>query len=179
MSKRPRKSCDPAREPHLKENSLLDSDPRQTLSAEQLTGFRLEMRRTQAMQMKKKRTVLLVDDEPQICRLMERCLAGSFDEVIVAHNALDAFELLKQKRVTHILSDLFFETPGNSFASICLWRVLFQSIERCVIFTAADVQGVKAAQEKMFPHTADAVDAVLSKMDGVDAVIEALLGETR
>jgi DNA-binding NtrC family response regulator len=136
---------------------------------------RLEMKMSPATRIKR-RSVLVIDDEPQICRLMERCLAERFDEVIVSEEPHAAYEILQHKRVTHILSDLFFNTE-NSFASLCLWRVLFPSIERCVIFTAADVPSVKKIQRGLFPHTADAVDRVVSKMDGVDAIIDALLGE--
>jgi CheY-like chemotaxis protein len=137
---------------------------------------RLEMKMSPATQLKKL-TVLVIEDDPQICRLMKRCLAGSFDEVITAGDPNTALEILRQTHVTHLLSDLFLKPTKDSLASLTLLRFLFRNIERCVIFTAADVQSVEEAQKSMPFHSQETVDAVVSKMDGVDAVIKALLGE--
>jgi CheY-like chemotaxis protein len=140
---------------------------------------RLEMKMVPATQTMKKPTVLVIEDEPQICRLMERCLAGRVEEVLIAADPNTALEILKQKHVTHLLSDLFLQPAANTLASLTLLRFVFRNIVRCVVFTAADAQSVEEAQRRMPFHSQETVDAVVSKMDGVEAVIDALLGEKR
>jgi DNA-binding NtrC family response regulator len=136
----------------------------------------MDMSMNISMMMKRRRTLLVIDDDPQICRLMERCLCEHFDEIITTTDPITAHAILEERRVTHILSDLFLGASADGITFLTLWKREFPHIERAVIFTAADMQAARA-DLRVRPCSAGYVDAVVSKADGINAIIAALLGE--
>lgn len=126
------------------------------------------------MMMDRITTLLVVDDDPQVCLLMERCLKEHFNEVFTATNPLDGHAILEARRVTHVLADLRLggQTDGAAFATF--WKREFSCVERTVIFTAGDVREVGAYDRATPPKE---IDAVVSKVDGLDAIVAALLGD--
>ena len=114
-------------------------------------------------------TLLVMDAEPQICRLMVRYLKERFEEVVTATDLSDAQTLLNQKVITHILVD------PSIFVGPCLpilsqWKRRFQNVKRLVIFTAVNIRELESA--RMSPA---GIDAVVSKSDGIEIIVESLL----
>lgn len=128
-------------------------------------------------QMSIKRTpekiVLVLDDDPQICLLMERCLRGHFDTVLTATDPNCAHQLLEEKSITHVLADLRLGGQADGTMFLVLWKREFPCIKRAVIFTAADVRDF---MENSPAALAQEIDAIVSKLDGIDEIITALLG---
>ena len=119
----------------------------------------------------KKGSVLVVDDYTQLGRLMKRMLSSSFDKVFTASHPNEAIKILESHEITHLLCDLYLgignEQVGvTGYTFVEFWRRRFPGIERAVVFTGADL----AQLEKP-----DAVDAVISKSEGVERVIDTLL----
>ena len=50
-------------------------------------------------------TLLVVDDEPGICRNMARLLGGCFDCVHTATSQSEAERVLREERITHLICD--------------------------------------------------------------------------
>ena len=119
------------------------------------------------------RSVLVVDEDAQVCRLMERCLKEYFDKVYTAAAPFSASHILGKQRVTHLLCEHFLVGAINGAELIQFARWEYPSIERAVIFTAGDLSEARAQ------GTAPEIDAVVAKMDGIDAIIAALLGDVK
>ena len=119
------------------------------------------------------RVLLVVDEEAQVCRLMQRCLGAYFDEIHTAAEPVSACRILEEKRVTHLLCEHFLggTIGGAELVRFARWE--FPSIERAVIFTAGDLLEARAR------ITGPEINAVVSKMDGIDAIVAALLGKAR
>jgi CheY-like chemotaxis protein len=118
---------------------------------------------------KEKRLVaLVVDDDVQVCRIVARLVGTVFDEVLTTTSPDEASEILKHHAVTHLLSDFDFgegAQTATGFDYVVRWRRQCPTIERAVVFTGADLSGI--------PRPAE-VDAVISKVDGVEAILEHL-----
>ena len=129
---------------------------------------RMEMKQSRAMwKIRKRHVLLVVDDEPQVCRLMERQLGEYFDEIITETNPNKVSEILGHRGVTHVLSDFNLHSTADGVHFVTGWKREFPCIERAVIFTALDLCDLEIPEE---------VAAVVSKDDGVEPVIDALLG---
>lgn len=129
-----------------------------------------------AMSMMQRRVLLVLDDDPQVCRVMERCLKDRFEEIFTETNPIRAHAVLETQRVTHILADLRLGGEADGAAFVTFWKREFSHIERAVIFTAGDVHNVGVDGCERF---APEIDAIISKVDGIDAIIAALIGDAK
>jgi DNA-binding NtrC family response regulator len=87
-----------------------------------------------------KRVLLVVDDELEICRMIEKTLARSFDEIHTATTTAEAEPVLKTNTVTHLIVDLYLgkdEPLGNDL--IQSWRARYSSIQFAALFTGSSV----------------------------------------
>jgi CheY-like chemotaxis protein len=83
-------------------------------------------------------TLLVVDDEPRICKHIARMLEKSFDSVHTATSQREAEQVLGEARVTHLICDynLGDDSPSGT-ELISEWRGRFPSIGLAVLFTAS------------------------------------------
>ena len=116
---------------------------------------------------KKAGTLLVLDDDPQLCRLMQRTLSPYFDKVLLSVDPLKANHIIESEAVTHLLADLNLEGTANGIVFLTFWRREFASIKRAVLITAYDTTDLALPEE---------VDAVVSKTDSVDVLLHALVG---
>jgi DNA-binding NtrC family response regulator len=80
--------------------------------------------------------VLIVDDDPQILRLVQRMLGGREVKVLSAPRAMDALKICESERVDLLISDVSMpEMDGNRLAD----RVLKLRPETAVLL----ISGVK------------------------------------
>ena len=103
-------------------------------------------------------TLLVVDDEPRICKHIARMLEKSFDSVHTATSQSEAEQVLGEERVTHLICDynLGDDSPLGT-ELISEWRGRFPSIGLAVLFTASAVFQVKILPgvDKVFFKTRD------------------------
>jgi len=67
--------------------------------------------------MSTKRTVLIVDDDPQIVRLVEQMVRPTAAEILTAPRPLEALRLCEQHQVDLVISDVLMpEMDGNRLA---------------------------------------------------------------
>jgi CheY-like chemotaxis protein len=112
--------------------------------------------------------LLILDDEIEICRMLQRTLRGGFDEVHVATRGTDAEEVLRGRPVTHMIVDLFLgseEPLGHELVRI--WRDRYPHIRHVLVFTGSSVD------ER--PHVYEGVDAVFGKPSGLRDLIDTVL----
>ena len=112
------------------------------------------------------RVLLIVDDEIEICRLLERSLARDFDQVHTAGSAADANAILEQHAVTHVVCDLYLgrgEPLGDEL--IRTWKQSWRTIQYAALFTGS-------TYEK--DHTYERVDHIFMKPRGFDDLIALL-----
>lgn len=115
------------------------------------------------------RTLLVLDDEPQIGQVMQRCLKNYSDKILYAETPVSAYKILEKNEITHLLSDLELGDAESGMDFVVFWRREFTCIERVVIFSGhLDVSKMKAPPE---------VDALVSKNSGIESIIAALSGE--
>jgi CheY-like chemotaxis protein len=115
----------------------------------------------------KNKNLLIVDDEPQMLRLMQRFLKNCFDEIFCITDPVAATGILENNKITHVLCDFDLDSTANGMDFVVLWRREFPFIERAVIFSGAlNLHKLKAPPE---------VDAVVSKNDGIETVRAVLL----
>lgn len=89
-------------------------------------------------------SVLLVDDEPSMLRVLVRCLKGSFVEVLCACNADEALALLAQRSIDVIVSDV--DMPGISgLELLSIVRREYPSTVRMLLTGAATTDRALAA----------------------------------
>ena len=83
-------------------------------------------------------TLLIVDDEPRICKHLARLLEKSFYSVHTAVSQSEAELILGEERVTHLICDynLGDDSPSGT-ELISEWRGRFPSIDLAVLFTAS------------------------------------------
>ena len=83
-------------------------------------------------------TLLVVDDEPRICKHLARLLERSFYSVHTATSQREAERILGEERVTHLICDYNLGDDSPSGAElISEWRGRFPSIGLAVLFTAS------------------------------------------
>ena len=93
-------------------------------------------------------TLLIVDDDPQIRKMLVRILSGDFDEVIVAATPPEAERKLMVYTVTHLVSDFNLgreHPPGTEL--VVRWRKRYRSIERAILLTGSDLAEVEIPVE--------------------------------
>ncbi|HEY3452535.1 MAG TPA: response regulator [Myxococcales bacterium] len=82
------------------------------------------------------RVLLLVDDEPDITKVLRRMLKRSFDAVFTATSGEAAAEILSQNSVTHVVADHDLGDEGPKGATlVSRWRQAHPSIRFAAIFT--------------------------------------------
>jgi DNA-binding NtrC family response regulator len=87
------------------------------------------------------RVLLVVDDEPEICKLLKRSLRGEFDEIHTATDQTDAESILQERPVTHVVCDFYLatgDTLGDRLLSV--WRDSWPSIEYAALFTGSTIE---------------------------------------
>ena len=114
----------------------------------------------------KLRVLLIVDDDPRICRMLSRRLESSFDGFHTAGTPADAERKLKEESITHLICDFNLgEEAPNGTDLIAKWRSQYPSIERAVLFTSAPLN------DKIKPA---GVDALIHKTTDFNQLMEAL-----
>ena len=116
----------------------------------------------------KERTILLiVDDNPRICRILTRRLAGSFDGLHAVCTKEEAEQKLKREPVSHLICDNDLgENTQKGSALIPEWKKQYASIKRAVLFTG-DILIDDAARSF-------AIDAVVCKTMNFDQLMKSL-----
>jgi DNA-binding NtrC family response regulator len=112
------------------------------------------------------RILLVIDDEAEICLLLQRILRKSFDDIHVANNAAEAEPLLREQPITHIVCDLYLgagEPLGNDLMQG--WRARKPSIQYVALFTGSSMD--------LMP-TYDGIDAIFQKPGGYEDLVAAL-----
>ena len=114
----------------------------------------------------KPRVLLIVDDDPRICRMLSRRLESSFDGFHTAGTPADAEFKLKEESITHLICDfnLGEEAPKGT-ELIVKWRSLYPSIERAVLFASTHLD------DKVKPA---GVDTLIHKTTDFNQLMEAL-----
>ena len=111
--------------------------------------------------------LLVVDDDPRICRMVTRRLLCRFEALLTACTAAEAEQTLMRERVSHLVcdNDLGGGAPRGT-ALIAGWRSRYPSIERAVLFTGG-IGPDEAA-------SASGIDAVVYKTTDFDILTRAL-----
>ncbi len=109
------------------------------------------------------RVLLIVDDEIDICKLLERSLRGDFEQIHVAGCAADADAILASHPVTHVVCDLYLGS-GDPLGDelIRRWKQRWPTIQYAALFTGS-------TYEK--DHTYEKVDHIFMKPRGFDDLI--------
>jgi DNA-binding response OmpR family regulator len=112
------------------------------------------------------RILLVVDDEPEICKLIKRSLRGEFDEIHLAEGQSEAESVLSTTPVTHVVCDFYLAT-GDTLGDRLLveWRDSWPSIEYAALFTGSTLERV-AGHEK--------IDDVFLKPNGFSDLVDHL-----
>ena len=115
---------------------------------------------------RKPRVLLIVDDDPRICRMITRRLESSFDGLHTANTPADAEHKLEKETITHVICDFHLgEGAPKGTDLIAKWRSQYPSIERVVLFTSTYLDDkVKPAGE----------DAIIHKTTDFNQLMEAL-----
>jgi CheY-like chemotaxis protein len=110
--------------------------------------------------------LLIVDDEPQIRRMLARLLASKFDEIFTAGSGEEAEPILQRQAVTHLLVD-YDLGPGSPCGEylITTWRQKHPAIERALLITGKRMSHVRFPPE---------VDLYLSKVEDPIYLFKAL-----
>ncbi len=112
------------------------------------------------------KVVLLVDDDEQIRRSLERFLTPQFDIVFTASTPEEAQAILEREPVTSLICDLDLG-PGlpNGLELLSRWRKEFPNIKRAVILSGSRIPAGASLES---------VDMVISKGADLSVLIAAL-----
>ncbi len=80
------------------------------------------------------RTLLVVDDEPEIGRLFARMLAAHFERIAVATEAREALDALERSEITHLICDLRLGGEDGE-ALLAGLKERFPALEELLVFT--------------------------------------------
>jgi DNA-binding NtrC family response regulator len=94
--------------------------------------------------MKNTTTILVVDDELMMRKLVEKILSRDGYRVLQAENGADALELLKQERVDIIVSDINMPTM-NGFDLLRTVKQKYPAISMIMMTAYGDTYSVKDA----------------------------------
>ena len=107
--------------------------------------------------------LLIVDDDPVMLQNLELICRAICDNVHTASNAIDAEQVFKTNRVTHLICDYELGNgllPGT--ALITGWKKSFPSLQKAILFTATSIGEIDVPPE---------VDVVKSKEGRVEELI--------
>ncbi len=91
----------------------------------------------------RRRVLLVVDDDENVCKALRRLLRRDFDEVMTAKSSSEAGSLLESKSVTHLICDYWLgRGQPLGVELIPTWRRRFPSIDRAVIFTGNEIDSI-------------------------------------
>ena len=94
--------------------------------------------RPPADDLERRRILLIVDDDPRICRALSRRLLSSFDTLRTACTQREAESWLGRERISHLICDYDLGKGVPKGTELALrWRREYPSIERAVLFTGA------------------------------------------
>ena len=114
----------------------------------------------------KKTSLLIIDDDEQILRLLRRFLSKHFDSLATAGKLGEAEQYLKNHNVTHLVSDLNLgPNEPNGFDIVTRLRRLYPDIHLAIVFTA------EPSPPTPLPP---AVDVLVRKNGSLDELFEAL-----
>ncbi len=114
------------------------------------------------------RTLLVVDDEPQIGRLIARMIGRSFDAVHLATSRTEAEAVLVSHAVTHVACDFFLGagTPlGHDL--LAAWRKRWPAIRYAALFTGSPLE------ERASP---EGINGIFVKPGGISDLVSSLNG---
>lgn len=95
------------------------------------------------------RTVLIVDDDPQILRLVQKMLAARKVNVLVAPKPSDAIRICEREEVHLLISDVAMpEMDGNKLAE----RVLKLRPAAAVLLISGEFDEVEALEKRSGVH---------------------------
>ena len=114
---------------------------------------------------KAQRTLLIVDDEPDLAPILHRLLRDHFTTVLEASNAAQALAHLKASPVTHVVLDASLPDGVSGQGLAQQLRTLFPSVRYLALFS-----GSPALEGAMLPG----VDQVFIKPSGFDALLQTL-----
>lgn len=87
------------------------------------------------------KTLLIVDDDSQVRKMLFRLFKDNFKEVLLAATPRAAEEILSTCRVTHLISDYDLGDGGPAGTElISSWRRRFQTIETAVLLTGRNLK---------------------------------------
>ncbi len=96
--------------------------------------------------------IMVVDDEPTMCRILERILSGEVYKVVVALDGETAIKQLEEHNPDVVLLDLML--PGMSGREICR-RIRKASATTKIIYLSAKAAPTDPAKLKEFKSEAD------------------------
>ncbi|HEY3446619.1 MAG TPA: response regulator [Myxococcales bacterium] len=111
------------------------------------------------------RTLLIVDDEPDLAPMFRRFLKRHFAEIFEATGAAQASEILAAKPMTHLIVDASLPDCESGQSMAEQWRSQFPSIRYVALFS-----GSASLRDARLPG----VDRVFIKPEGFDELIAAL-----
>ena len=115
---------------------------------------------------KQKEILLIVDDDPQVRKMLMRLFKHHFDAAFTAATPADAERILQENKVTHILSDydLGEENPRGT-ELIIEWRRRYPLIQRVLLLSGSKLSISKIPDE---------VDRFIEKGSEPREILEAL-----
>lgn len=119
-----------------------------------------------------KRTLLLLDDDPSICVMLQQLLFEDFNRIHMATDPAGAELIFREHTITHVISDFDLgESVPKGIDLLVSWRHRFTSIRRALIFSGCDLPSNQLPPE---------VDGFISKRDDfVDMLPDALCIDRR
>jgi CheY-like chemotaxis protein len=115
-----------------------------------------------------KTTLLVVDDEELICRVLLRDFRNRFDKVLFATRLEEAERILESVEVTDLVCDYNLgEAVPRGTELLEKWRKAYPQIERAVIYTGTDTTKITPTEW---------IDSTVSKDLPLHCLLNALLG---
>ena len=112
------------------------------------------------------RVLLIVDDEIEIGKIIQKTLRREFDEILVAVNTTEAEPLLESRSITHLVVDLFLGPDEMlGYELVRKWRPRLEDLRYVALFTGSSMELETAY---------DGIDAVFRKPSGYADLIAAL-----
>jgi CheY-like chemotaxis protein len=93
---------------------------------------------------KSEEILLVVDDDPQVRRMLVRFLSRDFSKVLAAATPMEAEQLLITHKVTHLISDYDLGAEHRRGTElVAMWRQRYRSIERALLLTGCSLVDIE------------------------------------